>query len=320
MNYKKNDLLVNVAKLYYEYDYSQAMIAKKLGLSRPYISKLIAQARKEGIVTIQINDPSHTETPLERELRQRFALRKVIAVPQSMNKTPLATVGSACARYLDSIVSSGDIIGVSWGFTLYHCAQNAITRQDLSDVTIVQLCGGITNIERSIFANEIPKLFADAYSGVPYILPLPAILDSTFVKKSVLTDNSIKQVMEYVQKSNIALMTVGQAGEDNALVRAGYLSIDHFKKADGTETVGDICCHFIHENGELYDTELSNRTVSLPLEELKKKDFRIVVAEGDKKVRSICGALNGGYINVLITDEDTALAVIKRLDETKIGI
>lgn len=315
MDYKRVDLLVSVARLYYEHNYSQSMIADKLNLSRPYISKLIAQAREEGIVTIQINDPAHTETPLEREIRQRFALRKVIVVPMSMDVTPLAKIGAVCARFLDTIVSSGDIIGVSWGGTMFSCAQNAISRQDLNNIIVVQLCGGTSNIERSIYASEIPKLFADAYSGVPYILPLPAIVDNIHVKQSMLTDRGVNQVMEYGIKSNIALFTLGQFGEDNALIHAGYLSGYPLKKLNKSEAVGDICSHFIDENGQLCDEELDSRTIGISLEELKKKDYRIAVAEGQKKVRSICGALNGGHINVLITDEDTAQSVLKRLDE-----
>ena len=44
-DYKRIELLVKVAKLYYENDYSQEMIAKKLGLSRPYISKLLNESK-----------------------------------------------------------------------------------------------------------------------------------------------------------------------------------------------------------------------------------------------------------------------------------
>lgn len=314
LDFKKIDLLVSVSKLYYEHGYNQDMIAKKLGLSRPYISRLIAEARECGIVTVQIHDPTGTETPLERELRARFSLRKVIAIPPVVEGSPLSKLGAACARYLDSILSDGDMIGVTWGATLYASAGQAIRRGDLRDITVVQLCGGISNVERSLYVSEIPKLFADAVSGVPYILPLPAIMDSVQVKHSVLTDQDIARVMEYGARANIALFTLGQFGETNALAHAGYLNEALLQKLDAAGAVGDIGCHFIDEDGRLCDPELDARTIALPLEELKKKDYRIAVAMGDEKVRSLCGALRGGYPNVLITDEDTARGVLDRLD------
>ena len=75
-DYKRIELLVKVAKLYYENDYSQEMIAKKLGLSRPYISKLLNESKSNGIVKVQVIDPLSIETPLEKNLREHFGLRK----------------------------------------------------------------------------------------------------------------------------------------------------------------------------------------------------------------------------------------------------
>ena len=317
--YKRIELLVNVARLYYEHDYNQSKIAEKLRLSRPYISKLIAQARAEGIVSIQINDPIHAENALERQLRQRFALRKVIVVPQSLDQAPLAKVGIACARYLNTILSDGDTIGVAWGATMFAFAGHAIVRQNnLSDITVVQICGGVSNSDRNIYASEIPKLLADALGGTPYLLPLPAIMDSVQVKESVLTDHSISRVVEYALAANIALFTVGDFGTNNALFHAGYLDEQQLKKLEANGAVGDICSHFIDESGRLCDKDLDGRTISLPLEELKKKDYRIAVAIGKSKVRSICGALNGGHLNVLITNEETATAVLRHLDASGI--
>lgn len=76
-DYKRIELLVKVAKLYYENDYSQEMIAKKLGLSRPYISKLLNESKSNGIVKVQVIDPLSIETPLEKNLREHFGLEKV---------------------------------------------------------------------------------------------------------------------------------------------------------------------------------------------------------------------------------------------------
>ena len=313
--YKRVSLLVNVARLYYEHDYNQSMIADKLQLSRPYISKLIAQAREEGIVTITINDPIQTETSLERQIRQRFALRKVVVVPKSHNQDNLNKVGVACARYLNSIITDGDTIGVAWGTTMFTCAQLAIQRQDLSDVTVVQLCGGVSNSNHNIYASEIPKLLAEALSGTSYLLPLPAIMNSMQVKDSVLADHSISQAIDYAKQANIALFTLGEFGTNNALAHAGYVDDHQLKQLEAIGAVGDICAHFINEDGELCDKNLDDRTISLPLDEIKKKDYRIAVAIGNQKVRSICGALNGGHLNVLITDEETATTVLKHFDK-----
>ncbi len=54
--------------------------------------------------------------------------------------------------------------------------------------------------------------------------------------------------------------------------------------------------------------------MAVPLDVIRQKEYRIGVAQGVSKVESICGALNGGIVNVLITNEDTAEWVLNRLD------
>ena len=120
-----------VAKLYYENDYSQEMIAKKLGLSRPYISKLLNESKSNGIVKVQVIDPLSIETPLEKNLREHFGLEKVRIVPMSEGIASLSRLGLEAARYLDTILQDGDIIGLSWGATVYECSKALIRRDDL---------------------------------------------------------------------------------------------------------------------------------------------------------------------------------------------
>ena len=65
---RKTALLVKVAKLYYEEDMGQEAIAKSIGLSRPYISRLLAEAKEMGIIQFRIIDPLKGESDLERKL------------------------------------------------------------------------------------------------------------------------------------------------------------------------------------------------------------------------------------------------------------
>ena len=47
-------LMIETARLYYEHHFSQQLIANKLGISRPGISRLLQRAREAGIVKIEI--------------------------------------------------------------------------------------------------------------------------------------------------------------------------------------------------------------------------------------------------------------------------
>ena len=70
--------------------------------------------------------------------------------------------------------------------------------------------------------------------------------------------------------------------------------------------VGDIICHFIDKDGRLVDTEIDSRLISIPLQTLSQLKNVIGVAAGKHKVSAIAAALKGNYLDILVTDEDTA--------------
>lgn len=316
-NVKRINQLVNIARLYYEHNHSQQMIAEKTGFSRPYVSKLIKEARTSGIVEIKINDPNGAESPLEFDLRERFGLEKVIVMPLSnkQNENLLVKFSEVLSRYLNSIVEDNDIIGVSYGNTLYVSSLNLNIIEEVRDIKVVQLCGAISMTDKNIYAVEIPKKLAEAFKGTPYILPLPAIVDNIEAKNVILKDKHINEVVEMGKRANIAIYSVGIFGHDRTLARAGYVSSEKVDELLSAGAVGDMFSRVININGEICDMDLDQRTIGIELEDLKKKKYSIAVAGGDGKAQCIYAALAGGYANVLITDEYTAREIIKLHDE-----
>jgi len=59
------------------------------------------------------------------------------------------------------------------------------------------------------------------------------------------------------------------------------------------------------------NSELHRRIIAFPIEELGKLRNVIGIAGGKSKIRPILGALRGGYIKVLITDEASATELLK---------
>lgn len=311
-DYKRIELLVKVAKLYYENDYSQEMIAKKLGLSRPYISKLLNESKSIGIVKVQVVDPLSIETPLEKRIRERFNLEKVRIVPASDGIASLSRLGLEAARFLDTLLQDGDIIGLSWGATVYECSKALISRDNLKNIVTVQLCGGVSNLNKNVFATEIAQNFSSALGSTSFILPLPAVLDSKKMRDLIEQDHNMENVLQFGLNANIAVVTMGSFGPKSALVHTGYISQQKMDELSDRGAVGDICTHLIDIHGNICDPELDQRTVAVPLEDIKNKKYRIGVAQGLSKVDCILGALNGQIINVLVTNEETAEWIIKK--------
>lgn len=311
MDNEKQELSVEVARLYYQSDYSQQQIASQLGISRPTISRLLKYAKEKGYVTINIIDPFADLDKLAYELKERYGLSdaRVIFSPKDDYVSIIEHISQQAAEYLEETVKNGDVIGVSAGTTMHEVAKK-LTPQNVKGVEVVQLQGSITHSEVNIYAAETVSIFSKTFKAVPRYLPLPVIFDNSTVKHMVEKDRHIKNIMEMGSKANIAIFTAGIVQDEALLFRLGYLS-EMEKTVLKQKSVGDICARFFDENGVICNEEINDRTIGISLEALKEKEKSILVAGGKHKVKAIQGALKGKIANVLITDQYTAKRLLE---------
>lgn len=312
---KRQRLLVQVAKLYYEEGMGQEKIAQIMNLSRPYVSKLLNAAREEGIVRIYVIDPLNIESSLEAEFRERFHLRKAIIVPREASTEPLEHIGESAARYLNEVVEENSVIGTAWGKTLLACSKALTARPDLHNVVQVQVCGGVSNLNQGVYASNIADNFATLMGVSSYVLPVPAVVETKEVASLLMNEPSVADIMKKGMSADIELFTGGAFGHRSALYRAGYIDDSDLKSLSDKGAVGDVASHVINIRGEICDRELDERTMAVPLESIRSADTRICVAQGYSKVNCVLGVLNGGIANVLVTDEETAEWILTRSEE-----
>lgn len=306
MEKDKLSKIIEVARLYYQLDYSQQEIASKLDVSRPTVSRLLKQAKESGIVEIKINNPLEAGEMLTERIKDKFGLKEVIVAAVSEYDSGLIKrhLGEIAADYLNRIVKDYDIIAASWGTTVYELATK-LKPKPVSQTTVVQLNGGVSHSEIKTFASEIIHLFGEAFQTQTFLLPLPAIVDHIVVKQAIEADRHINKILELGRQANIAVFSVGTPVLDSVLLQAEYFSPED-RHLIQSKAAGEICSRFFDKNGQICVESLNNRTIGIELDELAKKERSILVAGGPKKLEAIYGALKGKYANVLITDEHTA--------------
>src|SRR5215210_65530 len=67
--------LADVAQLYYVDDLTQEQIARRIGVSRSNVSRMLKEALDRGLVEIRIHHPLQTVPTLHHALCERFGLR-----------------------------------------------------------------------------------------------------------------------------------------------------------------------------------------------------------------------------------------------------
>ena len=312
MEQNKNRLSIDVAKLYYKSDYSQQQIANKLNLSRPTVSRLLQYAKDKGFVQINISDPIEDNISLEEKLCKKYNLDvvKIAYSPLNISSEIKKSISMKAAEYLYEIAKDGDIIGVSWGTTIYKMALN-LKHKALKGVQIVQLKGGISHSQNNTYAYEVVELFSEAFSTVGRYLPLPVMFDTVQIKELIERDKHIRNILDLGRQANIAVFTVGTVKDDALLFRLGYID-EKDREIIQKKAAGDICSRFFDLNGNICDKDLDERTVGIKLEELKEKEKRILVAGSQRKITAIEASLRGGFANILVTDQYTAEELLNK--------
>ncbi len=306
----RNLLLLEAARLYYEHHLNQAQIAAKLEVSRPGVSRLLQEARDTGIVKIQIVDPNASGTRFESALREKYGLKHAIVVPSDKNDDVLKSrLGSALIHLLDELLAENTTLGVSWGSTL-QAATEHLTSRPIKNMTVVQLNGGVSKAELDTHASEIAGRIGENYRAIPYLLPLPAIVDTAELKTAITSDRHIAKTLKLAREADIAAFTIGAFGSKSVLVQADYFEEDEVQALIQAGAVADICSRLIKADGSICSPELDDRTIGIELEELKAKPYSIAVAGGADKAMAIKAGLAGGYFISLITDEDVALSLL----------
>jgi deoxyribonucleoside regulator len=297
-------MIVEAARLYYEHQFSQQQIAQKLHISRPGVSRLLQHARQQGIVKIEIIDPGEQGTQLESQLKREFQLKRVIVVPDDGDDLRIikSRLGRAAAILLNDLLYPGVIVGISWGTTMLEVARH-VSKKRFQSTIIVQLNGGVSRAEYDTHASEVTQKIAESFGGIPYLLPLPAIVDRADVKAAILSDKNITRTLQIAREARMALFTIGSFGYDSVLVKSDYFEPEEVEALLKTGAVGDVCSRIIRYDGTICSKELDARTIGIELAELKQKEYRIAVAGGREKLAAIRAALRGKIFNMLITDE-----------------
>lgn len=310
--YKMN-LILRVAKRHYELGMSQIEIARAEHLSKSTVSRLLGQARELGMVKISIVEPKHAFVDLENAMKDAFGLDRVTILPDVVGSRDVLRkdVCTALADDLSRDVQDGEVVGVAWGHTLSVLTAVLPKHIDKKGIKIIQLNGGLSKALYDAGADHIVRAFVHCFEGEGYLLPAPALVDTAEIAASIKSDSSVARILTLAENCRTAIYSVGTTGHSTALYQMGYFSEKEYEKLEKL-AVGDVCSHFIDQEGRIASRELDARVVATPLSEIKKIPNKMVAAVGIDKVPAVLAALKGGMVNKLYIDQPAAAEIMRR--------
>ena len=309
-NIERKKFLSKIARLYYSERLTQQEIAGRLNISRTKVSRYLDEARKDKIVEIKINLPEEDYSNLEYRIEKSFKIKECIVVPTFDNKEEiLKMMAGPLNNLFERILAGGSYLGIGWGSSLKGIS-DYINVSGKSDIKVVPIIGGLGKIGTGVHTNSVAKNIADRLGSISYMIHSPAVLDSKEIREIVENDSNTREIIKLSEKIDTALVGLSDIGPDSTLIKTGSFSLEEFKYLDSLGVVGDVNLIFINENGKHVPNRIDERIVRISPDRFKKVKNVIGVAFGRRKLKVILGALRGGLINILFTDEETAENII----------
>ena len=188
----------------------------------------------------------------------------------------------AAAR-LPELIGADDVVGVAWGLTLKATAD--ALRPLALGTPVVQICGAVPGVGGGTGPSEVAYLVAERLGGSLHTLPAPA-LASEAARDELLRNDAVRPTVERFADVTIALVGIGATPAGAPADAAGHVLV-----------------HVFDANGHVLPSDL--RAIAMPLEQLRAARV-VAVAGGREKHAAILGALRGGHVDVLVTDEESA--------------
>jgi DNA-binding transcriptional regulator LsrR (DeoR family) len=287
---------------------TQQEIADRLGLTRLRVNKLIAQARTDGSVRIEIRTPLADCVELEDRIARRYGLADCAIVPSVPdNADQQRVVGHAAAVMLDRYLEDGQAIGVGWGRTLRAGLARLSSRRHARS-WVVALMGGLT---RGSGTNtfEVSTELARLIGAECYYLSAPIYCPDESSRQMLLTHLGLSEVMRRAREVDVAVVSCGDVTDRSEL--AATISVqESVPELLRAGAVGDLLGTYLDARGAPVDHSLNRRVMAVSPAELKAVRVSILASGGAHKTAVIRAILNAGYVNRLVTDTTVARALL----------
>jgi DNA-binding transcriptional regulator LsrR (DeoR family) len=305
------ELMTRVASQYYLEGMTQEAVARSLRLSRPKVGRLLDRARMTGIVEITVNVHPDIGLQVEAALVSEFGLNQVLLVnDQSDEAGQRASVARAAAGFLKRQLSDGDVVALGMGRNV-GAVPDFVGTPTPRSATFVSAIGGSPLVDTGVNPNEICRRLAEAFAGTAEVLYAPAYAETPAVRDAFINHDDVRDVLERARVANVALIGIGNARDDSAVVRMGCFSVAEMRRLRDRGAVGDILGSFFDADGHAVVDGIGDRVVAIGRADLERITCVIATCSERDKGDAILGALRTGMVNVLVANLSTARTVLE---------
>ena len=302
-------LMARICWSYFKEGQTQEEIARRLGLTRKRINRILSEARASGFVQIAIDSSVSIFADLETNLVDKFGLQRAIVVPSPHPDLDVrAVVGAAAGQFVSEHLGEGASLGITWGGTINAAAANVLRRRG-RDNSVVLLCGGLAK-STNVNPYDNAAMFARALDATCFYVTAPMFAATAQLRDALVNSDPVRSVLAMTRQLDMALLSAVDLSVRSKALEYGVISRDVWRSLREAGAVGDICGHYLQGDGRPVDHPIAARTVNPSLDDLRQVRRLVLAAGGRQKVSIIRAAILARLCHVLITDEAAATGLL----------
>ncbi len=310
------DLLLRVAWFYYKDEMTQDEIARRLSVSRASVGRMLDRARKVGLVSISLNADHLGAFEVARQLRETFGLAEALVIPdheadEGDHHALNARLGRGGAQFMSTHLRPGGTLGVGWGETVSRVIASTAFGA-VGPIHMVSLTGGVDAYLPAFLSSTKGEGPAEGETTSATVIPTPIVASTPGLAAALKAEPAIQSVLKQACDVDQAIVGVGTPAADATIVQMGYLEPEDVRTLHEHHVAGDILGQFFDAAGRVVKLPIHDRRIGIELADLAQIPKVVGVAGGAHKVDAILGALRGGFLDVLVTNELTALRLLDR--------
>lgn len=303
----KMQRLEQVARLYYEENKKQEEIASIIGVSRPFISRMLRDAIQLGIVEINIHSLYPGENFILEQAKGLFGLKGGVLLPEATDDNILnRALAQEIVNYMRQL--GGGRLGIGWG-TLIGLLVEILEQEAPAESVITDVCPLVGNSGipiRSYQSSENVRIIAHQTKAQPRYLHIPAFAETLMDMELLQHTEHYKAVFREWEQLDISLVNIGNypSTPDYASVaRYGHLLTSR-------RTVGRLIAYFFDAQGEIIRSD-SDFAIQIPIHLLRRCPNVIGVCSANVGAKALTGALRTGLFSHVIAGEALMSEAIK---------
>ncbi len=302
--------LLEICEMFYLQGKSQKEISATLNISRPQVSRFIAKAKEENLISIKLNYPNIEENTYQNKISNKFNISEVYIydIGQGESLEAIEILAEASKDLFNILVKNNQNVGIMAGRTVEVLSEK-IDKSKNRGLTFIPLCGGLTINGQTWQANNICQQFAKKTNGNCYMLNAPNYFTQEATKVALMNEDSIKEVMHMGKTCDVALLGIGSVNTNSTGILASGLSQKELNTLKEEGAIANICCSYIDKNGKVINSSIANKILGHSILDLINSK-KVAIAMGDEKLEAIKAVLKGEFVDVFITSLETAKKLV----------